>query len=111
MEVLWDNIIEDKKHNYALFVGSHTYGVAYDGLSVMHYGSTYFTNGNGLTMNSLVYNFILFQLIIISLDIYIFFVQKPELWTTAELGSGSWMSDGDMEKLRMMYECDGSKFS
>ena len=59
VEILWDNIIEDKKHNYALFVGSHTYGVAYDGLSVMHYGSTYFTNGDGLTMNSLVYNFIL----------------------------------------------------
>ena len=43
--------------------------------------------------------------------IYIFFVQKPELWTTEELGSGSWMSEGDKEKLRMMYECDGSKFS
>ena len=111
MEILWDNIIEDKKFNYELFVGSHTYGVAYDGLSVMHYGSTYFTNGNGLTMNSLVYNFILLQLIIISLDIFIFFVQKPGLWTTAELGSGTWMSEGDKEKLRMMYECDGSKFS
>ena len=48
-------------------------------------------------------------MIIISLDIS--FVQKPELWTTAELGTGSWMSGGDIEKLRMMYECDGSKFS
>ena len=45
-----------------------------------------------------------------TLDIFIFFVQKPGLWTTAELGSGTWMSEGDKEKLRMMYECDGSKF-
>jgi hypothetical protein len=31
------------------------------------------------------------------------------LWTTEKLGSGTWMTDGDVAKLRMNYECDGRK--
>ena len=39
-----------------------------------------------------------------------FNLQRPDLWTTEELGRGEWMTNGDVEKLRKMYECDGRKF-
>ena len=32
------------------------------------------------------------------------------MWATEELGRGEWMTNGDVEKLRKMYECDGRKF-
>ena len=35
--------------------------------------------------------------------------QRPDLWTSAQLGTGSWMSQGDMSKLRQMYQCDEGK--
>ena len=54
VEIVWANIEDDKQSQYAIKVGSHTYGVPYDGKSVMHYGSTYFSNGNGSTMESKV---------------------------------------------------------
>ena len=44
-------------HNFNLFTGSLTYGVQYDGFSVMHYGSKAFSNyafGNGNTIESKV---------------------------------------------------------
>ena len=41
----------------------------------------------------------------------IFNLQRPDLWTSEELGTGTWMTDGDEKKLRMMYECDGRKFN
>ena len=37
-------------------------------------------------------------------------LQRPDLWATEELGRGEWMTNGDVEKLRKMYECDGRKF-
>ena len=54
VEIKWENIIEEKHTQYAIKSGTHTYGVMYDGKSVMHYRTTYFGNGNGPTMVSLV---------------------------------------------------------
>ena len=31
------------------------------------------------------------------------------MWTTEELGTGTWMTSGDMAKLRKNYQCDGRK--
>ena len=47
------------------------------------------------------------NLIILNID----FFQRPDLWTSAQLGTGSWMSQGDKSKLRQMYQCDGRKLS
>ena len=54
VQIIWENILEDKASNYLIKPGTHTYGVMYDGKSVMHYLTTYFNNGNGPTMKSLV---------------------------------------------------------
>ena len=57
VEIIYENIPGDKVHNFNLFTGSHTYGVQYDGFSVMHYSSTAFSNfsfGNGNTIESKV---------------------------------------------------------
>ena len=57
VEIIYENIPEDKTHNFNLFTGSRTYGVEYDGFSVMHYSSTAFSNfsfGNGNTIESKV---------------------------------------------------------
>ena len=57
VEIIYENIPEDKAHNFNLFTGSRTYGVEYDGFSVMHYSSTAFSNfsfGNGNTIESKV---------------------------------------------------------
>ena len=38
-------------------------------------------------------------------------LQRPDLWTTEELGKarGDWMSENDMAKLRKMYQCEEGK--
>ena len=57
VEIVYENIPEDKVHNFNLFTGSRTFGVEYDGYSVMHYSSTAFSNysfGNGNTIESKV---------------------------------------------------------
>ena len=57
VEIIYENIPEDKAHNFNLFTGSRTFGVEYDGFSVMHYSSTAFSNysfGNGNTIESKV---------------------------------------------------------
>ena len=57
VEIIYENIPEDKRHNFDLFTGSRTFGVEYDGFSVMHYSSTAFSNfsfGNGNTIESKV---------------------------------------------------------
>ena len=57
VEIIYENIPEDKVGNFNLFTGSYTYGVQYDGFSVMHYGSKAFSNysfGNGNTIESKV---------------------------------------------------------
>ena len=75
VKILWDNIIDEWRFSYDLFVGSHTYGVAYDGLSVMHYESTFFANGDEPTMTSLVYNFVLIIDKHFSGHLYIFYTE------------------------------------
>ena len=52
--VNWDNIKTDKHSQYEIKGGTHTYGVQYDGKSVMHYSTGGFANGNGPTMTSKV---------------------------------------------------------
>ena len=52
--VMWDNIKPDRYSQYKIKAGTHTYGVQYDGKSVMHYRSTWSTNGNGPSMTSKV---------------------------------------------------------
>ena len=57
VEIIYENIPGDKVNNFNLFTGSLTYGVQYDGFSVMHYGSKAFSNyafGNGNTIESKV---------------------------------------------------------
>ena len=44
VEIIYGNIPSDKRHNFDLFSGSRTYGVMYDGLSVMHYSEYAFSN-------------------------------------------------------------------
>ena len=60
VEIVYENIPEDKVHNFNLFTGSRTFGVQYDGFSVMHYSSKAFSNysfGNGNTIESKVCTF------------------------------------------------------
>ena len=38
-----------------------------------------------------------------------FNLQVPDLFTTEEIGTSSWMTDSDVAKLRMNYQCDGRK--
>ena len=54
VEIIYANILDDKKHNFNIFTGSETFGVEYDGKSVMHYKSNTFSNGNGNTIESKV---------------------------------------------------------
>ena len=34
-------------------------------------------------------------------------LQKPELFKTAEIGSGTWLSVKDIQKLKSVYGCPG----
>ena len=57
VEIIYENIPEYLWHNFNLFTGSNTFGVQYDGYSVMHYSSKAFSNyayGNGNTIESKV---------------------------------------------------------
>ena len=57
VEIVYENIPQDKVNNFNLFTGSRTFGVQYDGFSVMHYTSKAFSNyatGNGNTIESKV---------------------------------------------------------
>ena len=57
VEIIYENIPEAYVNNFNLFTGSLTYGVQYDGFSVMHYTSKAFSNnafGNGNTIESKV---------------------------------------------------------
>ena len=44
VDIIWENIPEEYRSNFEIFYGSYTYGVAYDGQSVMHYGAWDFSN-------------------------------------------------------------------
>ena len=57
VEIIYENIPEYLVHNFDLFTGSLTFGVDYDGRSVMHYRSKDFSTysyGNGNTIESKV---------------------------------------------------------
>ena len=59
VEIIWENIPEQWAPNFWLFEGSNTYGVAYDGLSVMHYDAwafSSFTTSDGYTIVSKVHD-------------------------------------------------------
>ena len=61
VEILFDNIIEDKKHNFNIEVNSETYDTTYDVESFMHYKSYFWAKeGAKLTMKSKVYDILLF---------------------------------------------------
>jgi hypothetical protein len=68
----------DKEPNYL------TYGVQYNGLSVMHYHSKAFSKNKLETLIS----------------------KRPELFTTNQMGTNDWMTLGDVAKLREMYGCN-----
>ena len=42
VEIKWDNIKEDEKHNFKKHSKALTYGIPYDPLSIMHYESQAF---------------------------------------------------------------------
>ena len=57
VKVIWQNIPESLWSQFKVLEGSHTYGVPYDGKSVMHYTSKSFSNyssGDGTTIESKV---------------------------------------------------------
>ena len=57
VKVIWQNIPESLWSQFKILEGSHTYGVPYDGKSVMHYTSKSFSNyssGDGTTIESKV---------------------------------------------------------
>ena len=59
VEIIWQNIPKNVTHNFQIFEGSRTYGVEYDGYSVMHYSTKAFSNfsfGDGYTIMSKVIN-------------------------------------------------------
>ena len=53
--VLWENIKKDKRHNYNKCSSCLTYGVPYDGRSIMHYTDGAFGIGSKHTMESKVH--------------------------------------------------------
>ena len=58
VKVIWQNIPESLWSQFQVWEGSHTYGVPYDGKSVMHYTSKSFSNyssGDGTTIESKVH--------------------------------------------------------
>ena len=59
VEIIWQNIPKNVTHNFQIFEGSRTYGVEYDGYSVMHYDTKAWSNysfGAGYTIMSKVIN-------------------------------------------------------
>ena len=57
VEIIWQNIDKGMESNFQTFQGSRTYGVEYDGFSVMHYSNKAFSNssfGDGYTIISKV---------------------------------------------------------
>ena len=65
VEIIWQNIEPGKEFNFQTFDGSRTYGVEYDGYSVMHYSTKAFSNfsfGDGYTIMSKVICIILVTL-------------------------------------------------
>ena len=54
VKIIYANIHKDKVHNFNKFTKSLTFGVDYDGYSVMHYDSKAFSTGNGNTIESKV---------------------------------------------------------
>ena len=57
VEIKWENIIEEKHTQYAIKSGTHTYGVMYDGKSVMHYPRWAFSRNNQNTIEAKVRHF------------------------------------------------------
>jgi len=61
-----------------------TYGVPYNGFSIMQYERRAFSTNGKNTMES----------------------KRPDLFTTEQMGTNNWMTLDDVSKLRQMYGCD-----
>merc|ERR1712018_65208 len=78
----WENVPKSKRHNFQTRRHSSTFGVPYDGKSIMHYRSKAF--GNGKTTIE---------------------AKSGNSFKTRELGTSRWIQKSDEQKLRKMYKC------
>ncbi|XP_019635478.1 PREDICTED: zinc metalloproteinase nas-31-like [Branchiostoma belcheri] len=87
VEILWNNIIKDEKHNFNKRTEdeSSTLDLPYDYGSVMHYGNTLFSVNGQPTIRAL-FPF------------------------TGTMGQRDGMSAGDIEKINTLYNCDTQKW-
>ncbi|KAI8490931.1 hypothetical protein Bbelb_313500 [Branchiostoma belcheri] len=85
VEILWNNIMKDKEHNFDKRTESSTLDLPYDYGSVMHYSNTAFSDNGQPTIEAL-FPF------------------------TGTMGQRDGMSAGDIEKINTLYNCDTQKW-
>ena len=95
------------EHNFVKRKNSLTFGLPYDGLSVMHYQSYFFsvnkTDPSKQTIISKVRKATHFQENYICMNSPCFF--KMNNVPTEKLGKSEWLTRTDIRKLEKMYKC------
>jgi len=86
VEIKEEFIKGNKEHNFKKRTNTLTFGLPYDGLSIMHYGSNYFSVDTHNPEKKTI-------------------ISKMNEISTNELGKSKWLTDIDVQKLEKMYNC------